>query len=420
MKPWTVIFLLFVGSLLLSFAPALAQESPAPALAIVGDDGNLYLYDIASQSLTPLTQDARLNSPQRFYSWPTWASDGQLAYFGLNRDPQNAYSLGVFIRRVGDESAKGVFSSTSETFTYAHWSPGDCGAAGCRDLALLYTTMDGLATRLIRSDGTYEVSEVSQGGPHYWDWSPDGSQMIWARYASDYELYDVENQDIAALSESQGQVNAPDWSPVDDRLLLGVAAQGRGQTDLIIVEGDERETIIEGLRGILAYAWSEDAEHIAYLIRNTGALSLYELSNAAETNLETGGVLAFLWSPDGRKLAYLTLENLPNNPGTQQPAPFFSSYQGQTIPNFQWKIHNLDTGLTRAYNGFVPTDDMIYYLNFFDQFSRSHRLWSPDSRYMVYGQRENDGALNVVLLDTESSASGQRIIAPGTIGVFGW
>ena len=67
----------------------------------------------------------------------------------------------------------------------------------------------------------------------------------------------------------------------------------------------------------------------------------------------------------------------------------------------------------------VASRDMVYYLNFFDQFARSHSLWSPDGRYVVYGASDTLGQPSVLLVDTRNP--GQPIkVATGTFGVWSW
>ncbi|NJL94986.1 MAG: hypothetical protein HC915_15320 [Anaerolineae bacterium] len=79
-------------------AQAQSGAVPAGQIAIADLEGNIQRYDMASQTLSPVTTDARLQMPVRFYAWPTWASDGQLAFFGVDRDPANPFNLGIFIQ----------------------------------------------------------------------------------------------------------------------------------------------------------------------------------------------------------------------------------------------------------------------------------------------------------------------------------
>ena len=71
-----------------------------------------------------------------------------------------------------------------------------------------------------------------------------------------------------------------------------------------------------------------------------------------------------------------------------------------------------DTDTNTQFASFLPSEDMTYYLNFFDQFARSHRLWSADSRYLVYGERTPSGE-RVSLIDVAGDGSATTITEGG-------
>lgn len=389
-----------------------AQTDTDGDLAIVGNDGNIYLYDTATTILTPLTTDAQPVTTG--YQWPTWATDGQLAFFRYDLQQGNFGELGVFVRPVGG-TAQQVFTHANEAFTYAFWSPADCpdAAPPCRDLAILYSRQDGnLALRNVRIGNDTIVTELSIGGPHYWDWSPDGTTMFWARFGQDLELFDVETSLITGpLPQQMGRQQGVDWSPVDDRLLTTLAGPN-STSSLVILDGDEQHVLVENLESSVAFAWSPDATQIAYLDYVDGRLEIIRSSDGTTILSPSNEVLAFLWSPDGTKIAYLTFAQTASGPGAKQSM--------QDGPAVQWQVVDIGTKSTTRYRSFIPSQTMIYYLNFFDQFAHSHRLWSSDSRYLVFGEIQTDGTSVVSLIDTSATSGPVSIIADGTVGVFSW
>jgi TolB protein len=387
---------------------AAAQSDSGVQLAISGADGNIYLYDVASDELRPVTNDASFQNPARFYDWPTWSSDGQLAFFGTNLDPENFFGLGIYIMPPGGEP-KGVFSAPNEVFTYAYWSPGDCPAGNCRDLAVLYSSDAGLAARMVRSADEFSVNDLAQGGPFYWDWSPDGSSMFWARFGTTLEIYDVASQEVEVLDEVQGLAQAVDWSPVDDRLLAGIQAED-GTTTLTVIDGDERLELATGISGVIALEWSPDGRYAGMLIRNTGELYILDTQTGEQVAMPGREVLAFFWAPDSNQMAYIAIDTGNNGPGAKRIQP--------GIPQLQWRVYSVDTEANVGYASFLPSEDMTYYLSFFDQFARSHRLWSADSRYLVFGERTNSGE-RVSLIDITGDGRAQTI-TEGGIGIFEW
>lgn len=408
-----------VIALLIGSAAAHAQEATpgdAGQLAIVGADGNIHLYHMASGTFTALTDDAAQG--ERAYAWPTWSNDGRLAYFGVSAQRDDPYRLGIFIKPAAGDAVR-AHAALDEVFTYAHWAPADCPAGNCRDLAVLYTNASGnLAMRLVRSGAEITVTEVEEGGPFYWDWSPDGQSMFWARFGLLLERYDVAtNQVVEVFPEMQGPERAVDWSPVDDRLLSVVRLED-GTANLVVFDGAARQAVVEGLEAGAAFEWSPDGARIAYVdVADDLRLNVIDARTGSLIASPATGVFAFFWSPDGARIAYLALEAPRVTP---QPASRRDPSAQPDAPRIQWFVYDLAADRSDRSAAFVPTADMIYYLQFFDQFARSHRLWSPDSRYLVYAERLRDGRDVVSLIDVNAPDAPPQILMEGSMGVFGW
>jgi TolB protein len=379
-------------------------------LAIVGRDGNLYRYEMAAGQLSPITSDGELGPRGRFYTWPTWSRDGQLAFFGASAVPNDAYDLGVFILGT-DGQTRRALSVQGESFTYASWAPADCPAGNCRDLALLYSNAEGLGMRLIRSGEQITQQEVDSGGPFYWDWSPDASQMVWARFGRSFYIYDVAGAAVQTeLPYEQGVAqSAADWSPVDGRLILAIA--DAGGTALLLVDGESEQVLVENLAVGAAFDWSPTGEQLAYLDWERGTLNLVEVASGRLLDTPSEGVLAFFWSPDGSKIAYVVLDEGGAKPGASL------NRQGQAV-GLRWAVYDVAKARARFLSSFQPTQEMLYYLQFFDQFARSHSLWSPDSRYLAFGEVLG-GEEFVTVLDTDQSST-PPLSLEGAMGIFSW
>lgn len=387
-----------------------AQTADTGQIAISAQDGNIYLFDVASDETTALTDDAISGS--KVYAWPTWANDGRLAFFGTSRAPDDRYQLGIFIQNPAGAIER-IYSSEDEFFTYASWAPADCPAGNCRDLAVLYTAAGGsLALRRVRVDGGVTIEELSEGGPHYWDWSPDGASMVWARFGTELSIYDADNNEISETFDDRlGFQRAVDWSPVDDRLLAAVRSPGQ-LNDLMIFEDGERLVLAEDFPGLVSFEWSPDGTQVAYLDEQRATLTVADARSGETIGTAPHNAFAFFWAPDSTRLAYLTVTQV------EESGDVLASMQG-SVPRLQWVVFSPRTGRSARLATFLPTRETIYYLRFFDQFSRSHRLWSPDSRYITYGEVLQDGRSVISLLDT-TAPSTVRTLMEGQIGVFSW
>lgn len=402
--------------------PITAQESSAAMLAVIGEDGNLSIYDATGQNPQAVTTDA--TPGLKLYQWPTWSTDGRLAFFGASGEISNPYRLGVFVVRDPATSLayETAWQAPDEVFTYAYWSTGDCGVGNCRDLALLFTTdgLPDLAVRMIRDDGTQFSDRIAgRAAPFYYSFSPDGKRMIWHRFGTQIELYDADSNKVTkTLPDAPGSFASPMWSPVDERLLFGVQGE-RETTDLVVATGDERQTLVRGLENNVSVAWSPDATKISYL-SSGGKLTVIDAQTGAElARAQQSNVFAHFWSPQGDRIAYLRLNRgTPGLDAQYRPNGYTAAVSQQSL-TLTWFVLDVATGQTTSLVDFYPTQAMIYYLNFFDQFSRSHRLWSPDGQFVVYGDSDPANNDRVMLIDTRTPGQPQ-VVAPGSLGVWSW
>lgn len=387
-----------------------AQDEPSSGtIAYVGADDNIYLYDVASAASTPITTDA--DGLDRAYLWPTWSTDGRLAFFGASGVEDDFYSHALFIRET-DGSIGRAYALTGEIFTYAYWSPTNCSSGpNCREIAVLYTaTNGGLALRSVTDAGAFSIQELSAGGPHYWDWRVDGN-MVWARFGTQLETYDVQSGDLTEIDVALGPQRAIDVSPLDNRVLTMTTTDGRS-AELSVIDGDEMITLAAGFRSPVSFTWSPSGEQVAFLDEGNGELYLTTADGSKLPSRVDNDVLGFWWSPNGEQLAYLIL--------TTRAGPSAKGSMQHSDIALQWYVYTVAGDTRNSYNRFFPTEQFIYYLNFFDQFSRSHRVWSPDSRYIVYSELNDFGDETVLLLDTRDPSLPPTIIADGSLGIFSW
>jgi hypothetical protein len=416
-KRWLIGFLMFaIFAVSIAYVPHLAAQTNtrnAGQVALIGSDQNVYVYDVATDTITAITDDAERGLS---YTWPTWSWDGQLAYFGSSQLEVDRYDLGIFVKPDPQDTTTYVHKTDRDTFTYASWSPADCPAGSCRDLLVLYTSSDRgtLAVRRMRSQANdFVVDDIAEGQPFYWDWSPDGQSMLWTRFGRTLEIYDVASDEVITELEVQpGFQRSVDWSPVDDRLLSTVRNVNR-RSDLVVFDGDTRQILAESLRGNISFQWSPDGTQVAYLEELTGELAIVDAMTGALVAQPSTEVVMFQWSPSGDRLAYATIGRAGDNT--------FARPSGQGDAFLIWNVYELDSRLNIQVATFVPTQEMIYFLRFFDQFTRSHSMWSPDGRFLVYAELLADDNLQVVkIVDVTDTDPRPEVISEGSIGIFSW
>jgi hypothetical protein len=92
----------------------------------------------------------------------------------------------------------------------------------------------------------------------------------------------------------------------------------------------------------------------------------------------------------------------------------------QAVGGLSWHILDVANGDDTTIVSFMPSRDMIYLLNFFDQFARSHRLWSPNGQYLSYGVMDVLGKTSVQLIDTRQPNNPPVKVSGGTLGIWSW
>lgn len=416
-------------ALLLTALPLVAQEETPLTfegqIAYIGADYNVYGIDGATGETTALTDDADANAASaRLYQWPTWTRDGSLAYFGASIEAGGSTSLTATLDD-GVGAPRVIYQAENESLTYPSWSPQTCdNGEACQQLAILLsgaTTSDFLV-KLAPADGSdTEGVTAGQGAPYYSSWSPDGSQMVWHRDEARIDIYDVaEDEVVETITDSSGTFATPAWSPIDDRILIGLRRGSPRTTDLNLYQDGEMTLLVSGLRGVVAFAWSPDGEQIAYT-ENSGAVIVIDAVTGEQvTRTPSDGVLAFFWSPNGEHIAYVTLGtplgSINARADGMMTVALRQQRQRETIA---WSVLDVADGANRGYGSFVPTQAMLYLLSFADQFAHSHRVWSPDSRHLVYSEVADERpAINVI--DAMDEAASPVMVGEGVIGIWSY
>jgi TolB protein len=386
-------------------------------IAYIGTDHNVYTLAMHDeQTAVAVTDDATNRSR---YQWPTWASNGKLAYFCCDSNFSGQPGVEVFVSPDGEAAGELVYENSRQVFQYAGWSPEDCDTGeGCRDLAVLLTDfrIGEFVVEVIRSHAAEpETQQIGQGAPFYYSWSPTGDGLLLQRNNSRLDVFSLEDDEINELSQRPGPFQAPAWSPIDDRLLVG-AINEDNLMDLVTVREGEAEVLVSGLQRPVGFGWSPDAQWIAYRIideEGFGDLIVIDAVTGKEMAQTTdGGIIAFFWSPDSTKLAYLTL--------AETPGAFNIAYSAQPEEiRLAWSVLDVEDGTNIRLADFVPTSEMLYLVTYFDQFAQSHQIWSPDSTHIVFSER-TDNAANINILDMTRSGTVPFAVAEGSIGVWSY
>lgn len=408
------------------FVSAIGEETDVPGrLAIVGSDYNIYTYSFADGSQTALTDDSEFS---RRYQWPTWSNDGRLAYFCCDLRVARESGSAAYVSPDGFAPGELVYEGESEAILYANWSPVACADdPECRDLALLINEIaeQTLSVEMVHNATETTSERIDIGSPFYYQWSSDGSQLVFHRNGSQIDIFTLASGDITENIEEQssGLYQAPAWSPLDGRILFGVTGETDSRTDLVIYENGVGRVLVDDIEGFVSFLWSPDGTKVAYRVISSaghGSVIVIDAETGERiTSSSLDNIISFFWSPDSSKIAYISTINSDNRQAKADVYARPQLVQNNAAPLFLWSVLDVETRQNTQYSTFTPTYEMSYWLFYFDQFTPSHRNWSPDSRYLVYSHVV-DSAVDptpvVSLLDTTASPS--DAISDVTEGVF--
>lgn len=401
----------------------LTAQAPSQSgrLAYIAENGNVYVTAstawASGHTPTAITTDATTvaEGPGRSYHRLAWARGGVLAFAAVERQ-LGATRSELFVATPG-APARRVAHDDEHFVIYLHWSPRPCRLAADRcQLAYLIEGEDAIDLRLVEIDvGRSHAQLLGSGRPFYFSWSPDGRQMLWHRNGArrsqaDATLtrYDLRQAQVTARPEPPGFYLAPAWSPTDQSWLDVV--EDEAGVRLRYVNGQETRTITTGEYDI-AFVWSPDGRQVAYAVRGYadhpyfGPLQVYDVTTGQSRTLTGPGfrVQAFFWSPDSTRLAYLHWLAVPGQSWTQ------------------WRVHEVATGRDRGYAAFTPSFALRMIIGSFNQYAQSHRLWSPDGRYLWYADRGRDLVERIWLVDTWAATGAPAIfVDEGVLAVWSW
>jgi len=413
-----------VGSL--TFAAAQSPSSPAGLIAYVDADGRTAVRDPRGGD-----QSAAFGGGLERAQFPVWSSDGNR--LAVIVGDMSGGRVDVIDVARGDATTT-VYRPAGRAPIYLAWSPDD------RTLAVLANRAGGgLALDLVDvaravAGEPDAVRAFAQGAPFYWSWSRTGRALLVhvdvmgpTRLAG---VTGIDAFDVRRPLPDPGAFQSPAFSTSERYVAYATLTGGERR----VVVAPNPELPAAGLftrtlthRGQAALAWRPGSEQLAVQSAAVpaphayGPVDLLDVASGDVTRLTDDPVVASWWSPDGRWLATLSPVGGGGDRTVQASAGVGSAGAAsigvaserliaqrvqRSNPLMSLKVIEVDTLQTRLLGAFVPSPLFTaQYLPFFDQYARSHRLWSPDSDALVLPALDDDGTVQLVVFDVDGDVT---------------
>lgn len=395
----------------------LTHQPTLNQIAFIGNDDNVWLVKPDGQELRQITDDAY------GYRFPTWSPDGRyLAFIGPNQDQETV----LYTSPTAQSSPAILYDQTSSAPFYLYWSPDS------HTITFLTQENDGLAMRQVEAATPGSDRVLGEGNPFYWAWSPSSEQLLMhvggsRTFSEQAHLSLLDNQagaERVQLDFSPGRFQAPYWSS-DGQYLFYIAEDESGQEGIYKSQANLLEQkLLTALQGFVYLTLAPDGQHLAYVEVDGnnhppfGLAYLLDAEGKQKKQLVDNLVGSIYWSPDSSKVALLTLAR--RDDGSTAKVGGLAAPLPQEV-FFRWLIYDVKTETVEPVASFVPTTAFLQTVPYFDQYHLSLTFWSPDSRYLVYTEEEDEatGAGRVWVVDTTRQEE-SRQVGEGTLAVWSW
>ncbi|HUO46502.1 MAG TPA: hypothetical protein VM470_06705 [Acidimicrobiia bacterium] len=335
------------------------SSTPHGPLLILEANGGVSAVGLDGESLSLEAGGAGVQSLQ-----PTWSPDGRLAVWTAIDAAANEFSI-----RMGDSDNQRKIEAPTAPFFY-YWNP------DAETVAFLGNApgQEGVALGII-DVASGQANLIDGGAPYFFDWDPVGDRLAIHVATRVLAFVDLKGN-RTEIPIATGQFQTPEFLP-DGRLLI---VSGGPPQVLATVSEEGTLTALTEVTGISMFSADPTGERVAFTDSGSGQalgeLQVYDFESDGGVTVDAGPVAGFEWDPSGRRLLYFTVD-----------------VEGRQLVPMVW------TGAESVdFPGFAPSVQFLtQYLPFWDQYTRSLSLWSPEGDAFVIP--DSEGQVLVQYLD---------------------
>jgi len=335
-------------------------------LAVLDADGHLVTMnpdgsdEIMLDEVEPGTSQVRQ---------PTWSPDGRSVAW-VHVEVSEAGALLASIATAGEDGTRPSTSRTTVVPFYLSWDPTSSR------IAYLGAPSDTfIELGVLEAAGRNSGTSLDAGQPVFFSWGPEGDQLLVHIGAERLDRLALDGS-TSAVGDRPGTFSVPVWTADGKTLVYSSVDEGRQRLVARNVNADRGRPLVP-YEGLIAFVVSPDGERVAFQVIQPGRilpLSVIDVDGGETVEIVDAPIASFFWSPDGERLLYLDPDPLPDDTGLWFRWGVWDGTSSFVTPRF-------------ALSQLISVE----YLQFFEQYAQSMRLWSPDSRAFAYPGTSEDG-----------------------------
>ena len=397
------------------------REAVVPRLAVVGSTGALSTIDDEGGSV--LAREV----PGVVFQFPAWSPDGtRLAAIG-----QGPRGTGVYVFDAGpaDPSPaepKVIYESAEQPPFYLYWTPDSA------QVTFLTTEVDGLALRMAPADGNGSAYVVRSGAPMYWDFVHSARLLVHSGPFGPEGFFGEVGADggpFQGTDRAAGVFRAPSVS-ASGQYRAYLAADDDSVGEVVRESRDGSGVTRIRVFGTAAMSFSPLDDELAFIALDqptnstlplpVGPLRVLRPGASAARTVHAGSVVAFFWSPTGEHIAVLELQNTDDNvteAGIGRVVLASAAREAAAGLLLGLAFVDVRNGSVRSETAVRLSNLFInQVLPFFDQYSLSHRIWSPDGSAIALPLVGPGDVTQLTVIPADGSEP--RIVAPAEMGFW--
>ena len=335
-------------------------------LAVLDADGHLVTMnpdgsdEIMLDEVEPGTSQVRQ---------PTWSPDGRSVAW-VHVEVSEAGALSASIATAGEDGTRPSTSRTTVVPFYLSWDPTSSR------IAYLGAPSDTfIELGVLEAAGRNSGTSLDAGQPVFFSWGPEGDQLLVHIGAERLDRLALDGS-TSAVGDRPGTFSVPVWTADGKTLVYSSVDEGRQRLVARNVNADRGRPLVP-YEGLIAFVVSPDGERVAFQVIQPGRilpLSVIDVDGGETVEIVDAPIASFFWSPDGERLLYLDPDPLPDDTGLWFRWGVWDGTSSFDTPRF-------------ALSQLISVE----YLQFFEQYAQSMRLWSPDSHAFAYPGTSEDG-----------------------------